>query len=243
MVSGKYSALSGAVAREQAMATISNNLANVTTSGFKKDRVSFEAILRGRQQVGDAKGINFTRIGRIGTDFSPGAIRQTGNPLDLAIEGEGFFMVRDQNTTYLTRQGHFLVDQEGFIKTPAGHNLLDDGGGPVQISEYSGKSVIIDNDGNISVDGVVESRAQVYMVDDPEQLKKAGNSLFTFENTTPVPATGSRVVQGHLELSNVNMMEEMVLMMNTLRKYEAYHKAMKSYSTLGEKQSELGTVA
>ncbi|WP_456388238.1 flagellar basal-body rod protein FlgF [Desulfolithobacter sp.] len=243
MVSGKYSALSGAVAREQAMSTISNNLANVSTSGFRKDRVSFESLLRGRQQVNEAKGINFTRIRKIGTDFTPGPMRQTDNPLDLAIDGKGFFMVQDQTTSYLTRQGHFIVDQDGFIKTPAGHNLLDDGGGPVQISGYSGKSIIIDNNGNISVDGTVESRVQIYTVDDPDQLKKAGHSLFTFDGAIPVPDPESRVVQGHLELSNVNMMEEMVLMINTLRKYEAYHKAMKSYSKLGEKQSELGTVA
>lgn len=244
MVSGKYAALSGAIAREQAMETITNNLANLSTSGFKKDRTSFEAILQGTQQTGDAKGINYTRIRKIGTDFEQGALRVTGNDLDLAIEGEGFFKVQGPNNNYLTRQGHFKLDNNGMVKTVDGYNLLDDGGTPLQINEAQGKNITIDSDGNISVDGVVSGRVGVVRVAETDTLKKVGNSLFEAEQgTAEIPSEGGQVVQGSIELSNINMMEEMVLMTNTMRKFEVHHKVLKSYSTLGEKQDELGTVS
>jgi flagellar basal-body rod protein FlgF/flagellar basal-body rod protein FlgG len=244
MVSGKYSALSGAIAREQTMEAIANNLANINTSGFKKDRQAFEAILRGAQQVDDAKGVNFTRIEEVRTDFSQGALRQTNNPLDLSINGEGFFKVRDRSGTYYTRQGHFQLDNNGMVKTPSGHNLLDENNAPLQINESQGRSVDVDSDGNITVDGVQQGKVGVFQVADQDKLVKQGNTLFSLKQGVRTTISESnQIVQGSIELSNINMMEEMVRMTNTLRKFEIYHKAIKSYSTLGEKLNQLGTIS
>jgi fagellar hook-basal body proteins len=110
MGSGKYSALSGAVAREQAMSNVAANLANVSTTGFKKDRISFAAILRGAQQASDARGINFARIRKIGVDFSQGGMQPTDRPLDVAIDGPGFFKVRKGGETFYTRSGRLMLD-------------------------------------------------------------------------------------------------------------------------------------
>ena len=91
MGSGKYSALAGAISREQTIANITNNLANLSTSGYKKSNVSFETVLKGEQQATKAKGINYNRVRNNFTDFTPGAVRQTDDPLDMVIHGEGFF--------------------------------------------------------------------------------------------------------------------------------------------------------
>jgi len=117
MVSGKYSALAGAISREQSIANISANLANINTSGYKKSMVSFESILRGEQQTNEGKGINYNRIRNNFTDFSPGAIRQTEDPLDLAIQGNGFFRVQGPGGVHYTRRGDFAINQDGLLTT------------------------------------------------------------------------------------------------------------------------------
>ncbi len=226
------------------MANIANNLANVSTTGFKRDRISFESMLRGSRQTRQTRGINYSRIRRIETDFSQGPLRQTGRPLDVAIEGKGFFKIRSRGTTAYTRVGSFALDQNGTLKTTDGFPVLGDSGQEIQIPDALGKAISIDEQGNISVNGTpAGARLQVFTVSDTSRLKKIGNSLYTLQSgATGQVAESARIIQGSLETSNVNMMEEMVRMIDTQRKFEALHKVMKSYSTLGERQSELGTV-
>ncbi|MCF6186103.1 MAG: flagellar basal-body rod protein FlgF [Desulfobulbaceae bacterium] len=244
MVSGKYSALSGAVSREQAMANIANNLANVNSSGFKKNRISFEAMLRGSQQVSKTGGINYNRIRKIGIDFSQGPLMETGRPLDVAISGKGFFKVRRDNEILYTRNGNFFTDPDGMLKTAQGFNVLNESDNPVQLIDATGKHISIDESGYITLDTTPSgARIQVFSVTDPEQLTKAGDGLLRLEpGVASKPTYDSPVIQKSLEGSNVNMVEEMVMMIDTQRKFETFLKVQKSYSKLGEKQSELGTV-
>ena len=245
MVSGKYSALSGAIAREQAMDNIAANLANVSTTGFKKNRISFESVLNDAKQVTDAGGINYSRIRKIGTDFGQGGMQETGSELDLAIVGDGFFKIRKGNDTFYTRSGHFMLDENGMVKTEDGFNLLAGGNQPVQLQDSAGKIISIDDNGNIAINGQIsDSQIQIYSVNDDKLLKQVGNSLFQLEQGgTDQGLDDFRVVQGSLETSNVNMMEEMALMINTQRKFEADLKIMESYSKLGDKQNELGSIS
>jgi flagellar basal-body rod protein FlgF len=244
MVSGKYSALSGALAKEQALNNIANNLANVNTTGFKRDRVSFESVLRGINQRGAAKGINYARIGAIGPDLSPGALRVTDRELDVAIEGEGFFKIQRANDTLYTRSGQFTLDEDGMLKTQDGSNVLGIGNQAIQFDPLAGNHITIGPDGQISIDGqATGSQLQVFTIQDPQQLEKVGDSMFRLkQGANDQPAADSRILQGSLETSNVNMMEEMVAMINGQRLFEAHHKALQSYSALGEKLDELGTV-
>jgi flagellar basal-body rod protein FlgF/flagellar basal-body rod protein FlgG len=243
MGSGKYSALSGAVAREQALSNIAANLANISTRGFKKDRISFAAILRGAKQTTDAKGINYARIRKIGTDFSQGGLQTTGRPLDVAIDGEGFFKVRKGAETYYTRSGHFMLDQNGMLKTGAGANVLGAGNEPLQFDTTLGKDIFIAETGDISINGVVAGlQIGVFTVPDTEQLTKVGDSLYRLEGGGDRPMADARTLQGNLETSNINMIEEMTAMIATQRAFEANSKALESYSKLGEKQDELGSV-
>ncbi len=243
MVSGKYSALSGAVAREQALDSISANLANVHTTGFRKNRISFESILRDAKQVGDAKGINYARIRKIGSDFEQGAVQQTGNPLDVAITGEGFFKIQKGQQSFYTRAGHFIMDEEGILRTSEGHSLLGPNSQPVQLSDPAGKAIDINETGGISLDGLPTGESiAIFNVSDEQRLKPAGNTLFSLEDGTDLLNTESKIIQGSLESSNVNMMEEMAFMISAQRKFEAHIKVLESYSKLSEKQNELGTV-
>jgi len=244
MVSGKYSALSGAVSREQAMANIANNLANVNSSGFKKNRISFESLLRGKQQISDTGGINYNRIRKIGIDFTQGPLMETGRPLDVAISGKGFFKVRRGNEILYTRNGNFFTDANGMLKTAQGFKVLNESNNPVQLIDATGKHISIDESGNITLDTTPSGeRIQVFSVTDPEQLTKAGDGLLKLApGVTSRPTYESPIIQKSLEGSNVNMVEEMVMMIDTQRKFEAFLKVQKSYSSLGEKQSELGTV-
>jgi flagellar basal-body rod protein FlgF len=248
MVSGKYSALAGAISREQAIANVSNNLANISTSGYKRSMVSFESILQGEKQANDARGINYNRVRQNFTDFSPGAIRQTEDPLDLAINGDGFFKVQGQDGVLYTRRGDLAVEPTGRLTTGNGLAVLDTGNAEITIPDMDTSRVAIGEDGTIYLLDPLGGRTEVARmalvdIEDKTLLKRESDTTFSLENPDQeIPVTGATVVQGSLELSNVNMSSEMAKMIDNYRLFETYHKVLKSYSTIGEQQKELGTL-
>jgi flagellar basal-body rod protein FlgF/flagellar basal-body rod protein FlgG len=248
MVSGKYSALAGAIAREQAIANLSNNLANISTSGYKRSNISFESVLKEQTQTNEARGINYNRIGKNYTDFSAGAIRTTENPLDLAIQGEGFFKVQGPNGILYTRRGDLAINAEGQLTTTNGLPVLDDGNAPITVPDTDTSKVAVGEGGIVYILGPQGSRSEVAQlavvdVEDKLQLTRESDTTFSLKNgALEIPSENSRIVQGALELSNVNMAEGMARMIDNYRTFETYHKVLKSYSTIGEQQEELGTL-
>lgn len=248
MVSGKYSALAGAVAREQSINNIGANLANVNTTGYKRSMVTFESLLRGEKQTGDARGINYSRVKQNYTDFSSGALKPTDNPYDMAIQGNGFFKVLGPDGPVYTRRGDFLVDQEGVLRTSNGLPVLDDGNGEITVPDTDIGQIAVADDGTIyslTPDGARAevARLGIVGVNDPTQLKRREDTTFELlPDGIEEEIEDFRVVQGSLEVSNVNMTEEMAKMINSYRTFETYHKVLKSYSTLGDQQDELGTI-
>ncbi len=248
MVSGKYSALAGAISREQSIANISANLANISTSGYKKSLVSFESVLRGAQQTSEAKGINYNRIRNNYTDFTPGAMRETADPLDMAINGDGFFKVQGPNGIHYTRRGDFAINQDGLLTTSNGLPVLDEAGANITIPDTETSKIAVGDDGTIYILGLEASREEVAKlaiveVDDKLKLKRETDTTFSLQNGgTEIESDSYRVIQGNLELSNVNMAAEMARMINGHRTFETYHKVLKNYSTISEQQQELGTV-
>ncbi|MCP3889945.1 MAG: flagellar basal-body rod protein FlgF [Desulfobulbaceae bacterium] len=248
MVSGKYSALAGAISREQSIANISNNLANISTSGYKKSMVSFESILRGEKQSTDAKGINYNRIRKNFTDFSPGAVRQTDDPLDLTVNGKGFFKLQGVDGILYTRRGDFAVDSNGLLTTSNGLPVLDDADGSITLPDTDKNSIAVGDDGTLYTMGPQGTREEVARlgvatVEDEKLLKRESDTTFSLEDPTQeLQAEEYRILQGSLELSNVNMATEMAKMIDGYRKFETYHKVLKSYSTISEQQNELGTL-
>jgi flagellar basal-body rod protein FlgF/flagellar basal-body rod protein FlgG len=248
MVSGKYSALSGAVAREQTMANIAANLANVNTTGYKKANVSFESLLQGAKQTNEAKGINYSRIKGNFTEFSSGPMVETGNPLDMAIHGDGFFKVQGPNGVLYTRRGDFVLDQNGNLQTSNGMAVLDGSNGPINIPDTTISQISISSLGEISTMGRDGSRSVVgsigvVTINDTSKLKREADTTFSLQaDGQETVATEPTLVIGNLETSNVNMTEEMTMMIDSLRTFETYHKVLKSYSDLGQKQDELGSL-
>ena len=240
MSSGMYSALSGNLARMQGMETIANNLSNVNTFGYKRDRLAFESFLSGTGQTTTGKGLNFTRLQRSFTDFTPGNNQHTGNSLDLAIAGEGFFKVKRGDEFLYTRNGVFHLSADGTLLTNSDMEVVGENGQPLTIpaDEFS-----FDEEGRILAAGEEVGRIGVFTVDDPNTLTKEGGGLFKLPaDRQDQVAENSKVLQGYLETSNVNMMEEMVLMMEALRAFEAHQKMIKTYGTIGSKANELGSL-
>jgi len=248
MVSGKYSALAGAIAREQAIANLSNNLANISTSGYKKSSVSFESILKEATQTGAAKGFNFDRIKKNYTDFSPGAMRTTENPLDLAIQGEGFFKVQGPKDILYTKRGDLAINNQGQLTTSNGLPLLDGGNSPITVPDTDTSKVVFGDDGTIYIMGPQGTRAEVGQlaivdIEDKTKLAREADTTFSLEKGgIEIPSENSRVIQGTLEQSNVNMAEGMTRMIDNYRTFETYHKVLKSYAAISEQQEELGTL-
>ena len=248
MGSGKYSALSGAIAREQSIANISANLANVSTTGYKRRSLSFAALLKGEQQSQQARGINYSKVNTARSDFSAGPLRQTDNPLDVAIGGEGFFKVQGPDGPRYTRRGDFVVDAAGILRTSNGMAVLNEGNGEITVPNPGSGQIAISEEGIISLLTAGGARNEVgqlalVTVDDPQKLKREENTTFSLgEGAAEIPLETRRVVQGSLELANVNMTEEMTLLIDSFRTFETYHKVLESYKTLGEQQDELGTI-
>lgn len=198
------------------MRVIANNIANTETTGFRREGVIFSEHLGQTGRPRDALSMATAR-GRI-VDLTPAAMTLTNAPLDLALEGEGFFMVQTPEGQALTRAGAFLTGPEGGLITPDGHAVLDDGGAPIGLPPDAA-SLSVGPDGTLSADGMPVARLGVFTVDDPAALQHRAGTLFTFSGAArPVPETVIR--QGFLEGSNADPMTEIARMIEVQRAYE-----------------------
>ncbi len=239
MADGKYAALSGAVARMHILDNISEHLASARTPGYKKGNASFAARLGEATSGMASNATNFTGLTAHQIDFSPGYIEHSGNPLDVAISGEGFFQVeRPDGELAYTRKGSFQLNGEGL--------LIDSNGYPV--TGPNGEEIILERpDFDILADGTIwieeEQVAQIglFLFADTGVLQRAGQDLFVAANAAgPELHPQPQMIQNSLEGSNVNLMEEMALMTANLRAFEATQKALKTYSDMNAKATELG---
>jgi flagellar basal-body rod protein FlgF len=210
------------LAQQRRLDQVANNIANVDTAGFKREDVTFWEMLYtasdNRQRVG--KGI------RPLTDQSQGSMQQTGNPLDVAINGDGFFKVQTPDGERYTRAGNFLRNEQGQLVTPAGDLVLSDGGTIVLSREVVG----IGRDGRIFQDGNVVAQLAVVTFDELGALEREGTNLFRLKEGEGDEVVPERVdvQQGYLEESNVQTIVEMTEMIDLSRDYEALQKAIQS---------------
>jgi len=223
MNKGIYIALSGGVGRYEFIDIISQNLANANTIGYKQDRVSFKDYLVSQlnrtQDIRNPIALNI--LSDVKTDFSNGSLLRTGNPLDIAISGRGFISLEGDR---YTRRGDFKVDSEGYLVTHDNIRIMGEGG-PIQLP--NGK-VEISSSGDISVNGIKVDRLKIVDFTNLNSLVKAGNGIFLSAEEGK-PASGFTVEQSYLEMSNVNVVKEMVVMINALREFEAFQKAIQTF--------------
>lgn len=233
MIKGMYRSASGMLPQIEKQEAIANNIANANTTGFRKN-VVFAKELSGAESRLTPKKVDWqqTVMNYLTIDYSPGVFDKTDNPLDLAIEGDGFFALQaDDGSTVLTRAGAFVVDAEGFLAMPGGFRVLSDGG-PIQIG--AGTPTVAQT-GEVEVDGVPVGRIVPQSPADLESLQRLGGSLFGVpDGVELLPPISATIRQGYLETSNVDVVGEMVDMIVAYRIYEANARALQTQdSSLG----------
>ncbi|MDD2316481.1 MAG: flagellar basal-body rod protein FlgF [Desulfobacterales bacterium] len=197
---------------------VTHNLANVNTPGFKAEYLHFA---RMTQNDGLAP-----ESGQMAVNFESGTLQETGNPLDAALEGDGFFVVEaGPGGSAYTRQGNFTLDRDGYLVTAAGDKVLG-ASGPIQVE---GDRISIDDQGRVISDGDEAGRLRVVRFEYPQELRRKGSGLFTDPgNAGGTPEDDPRLKSGSLENSNVNVVWEMVAMIDIQRTFEAYQKVIQT---------------
>ncbi len=204
------------------MDAVANNVANVGTPGFKQE---YLVLIDELTATGKPVPREYEALPQLKIDFRPGIIKQTGNPFDIALSGEGFFSVQTTAGPAYTRKGDFTLDKDGFLITQTGDKVLGEGG-PLQIT---GQVINVENDGSVVVDGVSLGKLNIVNFNNLQGMKRgAGGYYFTDEKA--VRMENPVVRQGYIELSNVNVIKEMINMIDIQRTVESYQKLMQTIS-------------
>ncbi|HUL08985.1 MAG TPA: flagellar basal-body rod protein FlgF [Candidatus Acidoferrum sp.] len=227
MENSGYIALARQVALDRALDITANNLANLRTSGYKAEKLKFEQFVQ--QATSPVTPPNeMSSVVQVGTftDYRPGDFEQTGNTLDFAIQGDGFFAVQDAAGTRYTRAGSFRLDDTGQLVTQDGLPVLDSGGSAIQVPQET-RQIIVSGDGKIAADGNVVGEIGVMQFADPKTLVREGNGLYS-SSAAPAQATDAKVVQGMIEGANVQPVLEITHMMDILRNFQAAQQMVDS---------------
>ncbi|MDX8401785.1 MAG: flagellar hook basal-body protein [Mariprofundaceae bacterium] len=223
---------------------ISNNLANVNTAGFRADHAAFSTIFTHRQHQGApaASAGAYLSLNRQYIDMKPGNIRQTGRPLDFAIQGDGWFKVRvDDGGIALTRAGSFRVDADGNLLTKSGLPVLDATDAPVILPPGE---ITATANGALYVNGEPAAELAIVQMRDPSAARKSAGTLIRTDPANIEPADASiSLRQGALEDSNVNAVLMMAEMIDTMRSYQAMMKVVEQYNQIaGQINDRVGTL-
>jgi flagellar basal-body rod protein FlgF len=229
MDSGFYAACTALVARSQALDLIANNLANVSTPGFRAQHEVFRSLLAGssvfpmsdlNQTVNDYSVLGNSRL-----DYAQGNLEKTGGDFDLAIQGSGFFVVRTAAGRMFTRNGNFHVSPKGRLVTSEGDPVLGETG----VIDIVGGPVSISPDGTISVDGAVAGKLKVVDFPAGTPLESVGTSYYSAPPKSEVATTGASILQGSLEASNVNPVAGVVELITLQRNAELMQRALSMF--------------
>lgn len=243
MLKGIAAAASAMLPQMKAQEVIANNLANAATAGFKRD-IFFEQSLsaaQSRSMGNDIADWQMSQHAGIVVDFSSGALMRTDNPLDVAIDGGGYFVIETPDGERFTRNGNFLVSPDQLLVTSNGFPVM----GLAGELRLSNGTITISTDGNVEVDGLNIGKLRIARFADPAVLVRSSSSLFMIGDSIAQPEDDSESVirQGFLEQSNVNTIEELINMIVTMRIYESDQKAIRIQDdTLGRAIQDLGRV-
>jgi flagellar hook protein FlgE len=241
MLRSLNSGVSGLRAFQTKLDVIGNNIANVNTVGYKKGRVVFEDLFSQTVNNSTAPNTNGggtnplqvglgTKVASIDNLFTAGSPTMTNNPNDLYIDGNGFFQVQKNGATYLTRAGSFNMDTNRQLVNPDGAVLLDNSGAPITLPagsvsfsvDTTGKVTGLDTGGNAVGTPITIG---LVTVNNPGGLNKVGGSLYsTTTNSGPTTVSNSQIISGSLEMSNVDLSEELTDMITAQRGFQANAK-------------------
>ena len=247
MHEGLIIAASGGVKQQLKMDVLANNMANLNNAGFKSEGLVFREIFPPFVEDSNAdasknallppndsnENVAYVAVDTLYTDHSQGIFHKTDNPLDLALEGDGFFEVETPQGIRYTRNGNFRLDTGKYVVTQDGNFLLDKNKQKIKIEDNSAK-IDIGPDGTISMGNgfgnQVAGTLSLVKFEDARVLAKEGNGLYKIMDNKikPLPADNIKVAQGVLERSNVNSIEEMTNMITAIRAFEAYQKVIQT---------------
>ena len=232
MDSGYYAAMTGLEARSQALDTAAANLANAQTPGFRAERAFFRSVLLGPDSADSQLGQTVNNYGLLGGDRlsqAQGALQQTGNPLDIAIEGQGFFAFETPNGTRYTRDGSFHRSQKGLLVTSAGETVLSSTGQPLAVPPGD---VSVGADGVLSVAGGAVATIGVYVFPASVQLTPEGANRYSAPaGIRPVLQKDAIVHQGAIEGANQDVVQGTMDLMMMQRQAEMMQKALTIFHT------------
>ena len=257
MVKGLYTAYTGMLNQQNKMDVISNNLANAAVTGYKKEgstSQSFDTVLaykiRDRSICVHTQRIGSMNLGvKIGenyTDYGQGPFKNTDNTYDLAISGNGFFCVQFTNkagvtSTKYTRDGSFTLNVNGYLVTKDGDYVLDNNGNRIRLDPLSTSS--IDENGNIFQNDRAVARIGLRDFEDYNYLEHYGENYYQPVNGYRFKNADGQIIEGYLEASNVQVVQEMVEMISVTRTYESNQKVIQTIdSTLDKAVNQLGSV-
>jgi flagellar basal-body rod protein FlgF/flagellar basal-body rod protein FlgG len=232
MDSGYYAAMTGLLARTQALDTAAANLANAQTPGYRAEREYFRSVLLGQDALNSQLGRTVNDFGLLGGDrlsLAQGALQQTGNPLDLAIEGQGFFAVQTAQGIRYTRDGGFHRSQAGALVTQAGEQVLSDAGKPIPIPPGE---ISVGADGVLSIAGGTVATVGVFVFPGSVQLTAEGANRYVAP--AGAKATASRdatVHQGAIESANQDAVQGTLDLIVMQRQAEMMQKALTVFHT------------
>ena len=251
MIKGLYSAVSAMVMNAARQQVLSHNISNVQTPGFKQILTTAQDFMQnqsvytnGNLQANQVEYVGTLGLGtQIGTefiDYGQGAMQNTNNPLDFALQGNGFFTVQTPDGNRYTRDGRFLRDADNTLVTVDGFQVLDDAGQPIELPDGE---VSVSAEGAITVNGTVVGTFGIGVFADPEaELQHTEGNLFN----GPATSTGEdvpQVVQGYLVASNANVSQLMTQLVEVGRSYEAAQKLVQNQDELlGKTIASLGRI-
>lgn len=232
MYKGTYVAMTGAVLRRQELDTVAHNLANIGTTGFKKSSFSSRlypllegAAANSPSLYPDARSMTY--YGEAAIDTTEGNMKTTGNPLDLAVRGEGFLAVQAKGKTYYTRNGSLSLDKQGFLINEGGMNVLDTNNRPLRAEGET--KITIHPDGSVYADAALVGKLKLTAL---ANIQHVGGSLLSGDERG---AAKGEVAQGSIEMSNVNPVQELIGIINALRGYETAQKVIQNFQDLSQR--------
>jgi flagellar basal-body rod protein FlgF len=221
-------AVSGLRSRMQSLDLLANNLANSATSGYKSDREYYSLYSSSESENGIDGGVGtlLPVVEKQWTDFSPGVLQTTGNPLDVALDGKGFFTANGPQGPLYTRNGSLKVLPSGELATSDGYPLRSTAGSTISVA--AGKEINITREGNVQQDGQTLGQIGVMDFSSTDSLQKVGTSGFrnTDPNNQPVPVSAVDVEQGKIEASNVPVAYSAMRLVGIMRQFEMLQKAI-----------------
>lgn len=222
-----YIALSQQLALTRQLAVIANNVANMSTTAFKSERVLFEEFL---VKTDEGHKLSFVQDVAVARDLQEGEMKPTGNPLDLALSGRGYLVVETPEGPRYTRNGHFRLSSEGQLVTQDGFPVLDEQNRPIEI-RATDKPITISPEGTITLGDGEAVKLRIVSFENEYKLRPVGSGLYETKEP-PQPPTRVAVLQGMLESSNVEPILEITQMIQLSRTYEATQRLLESGNDL-----------